>query len=148
MSTTATVIVANHLVQRGIVTKLKADTALIAWLTARSAQSEIREDQWQGRNFVYPAVRVDLQPQEPVGNPPCMSDVGINIYCFSESDNSEQADVLAGLVNDALARKNFSGTGYRSGIVRPVSLVPAERMAERIWRSMVQFTAMLQKGAV
>ena len=57
--------ISNDLVQAAIVAKLKADTTLVAWLTARSAENEIRESQWQGTVFSFPAVRVELGTQEP-----------------------------------------------------------------------------------
>lgn len=148
MGVTSSVFIANQNVQAGIVAKLKAATTLVAWLTARSVEDEIRENQWQGRDFVYPATRVDLLPQVPLGNPPCTSEIGFNVHCFSESDSSRQADTLAGLVEEALARTAFTGTDFRSGRVRTESIVPANRTGERVWQATVQFMAMLQKGAI
>ena len=148
MGVTTSVFIPNQDVQASIIAKMKDASTLVAWLTARSVESEIRENQWQGRDFTYPATRVDLLPQVPLGNPPCVSEVGFNVHCFSESDSSRQADTLAGLVEEALARTAFIGTGYRSGLVRTESLVPANRTAERIWQATVQFIAMLQKGTV
>ena len=130
--------IANDRVQAGIIAKLKADTALIAWLTVRSADSEIRESQWQGAVFTYPAVRVDLGTQLPGGNGPCYltnGEIPFTVYSYSEDDSSKQADVLAGLVNDALLGEQFSSTGFTTGLVKSDGLVSATRLAERLWRA-------------
>lgn len=130
--------IANDRIQAAIVAKLKADATLIAWLTARSAGSEVRESQWQGTVFTYPAVRVDLGTQMPSGNGPCYlanGEMPFTVYSYSEDDSSKQADVLAGLVNDALLGQQFSGTGFTTGLVKSDGLASATRLAERLWRA-------------
>lgn len=130
--------IANDRVQAGIIAKLKANAALIAWLTAKSADDEIRESQWQGTVFTYPAVRVDLGTQLPGGNGPCYlinGEIPFTVYSYSEDDSSKQADVLAGLVNVALLGEQFSGTGFTTGLVKSDGLVSASRLAERLWRA-------------
>jgi len=131
--------IANDRVQAAIVAFLKADTALTAWLTARSAGSEIREAQWQGTIFSYPAVRVDLGTQLPDGLGTCYTSNGqipFTVYSYSEHDSSQQADQLAHLVNNALFGKQISGgTGFTTGLVKSDGLVSATRLAERLWRA-------------
>lgn len=138
--------ISNDLVQAGIITKLKADTALTTWLTDRSAGSEIRENQWQGRQFVYPAIRVDLLPQTEAGNPPCYSQALFNVFAFTEGDSSKDCGILAGLIDTAMIRKNFSGTGYNSGIISSLGTVPPIRTAERTWQALGQFQTNLYGG--
>lgn len=138
--------ISAELVQAGIIAKLKADTSLIAWLTARSASAEIRENQWQGRQFVYPAIRVDLLPQTEPGNPPCYSQVLFNVFAFTESDSSKDCGILAGLVDTALIRKKISGTGYDSGLVLSLGAVPPLRTAERVWQALGQYQTNLYGG--
>lgn len=128
----------NDLIQAAIITKLKADTALVAFLTAASAANEIREAQWQGREFVYPAVRVTVGTQLAGGNGPCYTTTGqtpFTIYCYSEQDSSQQADQLAGLVDDALLGLHLSGTGFRTGPVLSDGLIKAIRTGERVWQA-------------
>ncbi len=127
--------ISNDLIQAAIISKLKADSALIEWLTERGSSKEIRENQWQGRSFSYPAVRVDLGTQTEQGNPPCYSTMPFSIYSYTEDDSSQLCDVLAGLVNAALLRKRFSGTGFSSGIVIADGLTSAARSSERVWRA-------------
>lgn len=148
MSETETVIIDNNLIQAAIITFMKANAALVDWLSNFSAENEIRENQWQGRDFVYPAIRVDLVSQQPIGNPPCHAELAFNVFCYSESDSSQQADKLAGLINAALARKAFTGTGFRSGTVRPQNILGAQRVAERVWEAVCQYQVMLQMGTI
>lgn len=138
--------ISPELVQAGIVAHLKADSALIAFLTARSAQNEIRENQWQGRSFSYPALRVDLLTQTEPGNPPCYSQTAFNVFCFTEDNSSKECGVLAGLLNESLIRKKFSGTGYISGLVTTLGMVPPLRTTERVWQALGQFQANLYGG--
>lgn len=138
--------ISPELVQAGIITKLKANTALTTWLTDRSAGSEIRENQWQGRQFVYPAIRVDLLAQTEPGNPPCYSQALFNVFAFTEGDSSKDCGILAGLVNTALIRKKFSGTGYDSGLVSSLGVVSPIRTAERTWQALGQYQTNLYGG--
>jgi hypothetical protein len=138
--------ISDELVQAGIIAKLKANTALITFLTDRSAGDEIRENQWQGRQFVYPLIRVDLVNQDEVGNPPCFSRASFNVFAITEGDSSKDAGVLAGLVNEALIRKKFSGTGYNSGLIVSLGSAGAIRTAERTWQALRQYQANLFGG--
>ena len=138
--------ISPELLQAGIIAKLKADSALVAWLTARSAGNEIRENQWQGRQFIYPAVRVDLLPQTETGNPPCYSQSLFNVFAFAEGDSSKDCAILAGLIDSALIRKKFSGTGFGSGLVITLGTVPPIRTAERIWQALGQYQTNLYGG--
>jgi hypothetical protein len=135
-----------ELVQAGIIAQLKANSALTTWLTDRSAGSEIRENQWQGRQFVYPAIRVDLLPQTEPGNPPCYSQTLFNVFAFTEGDSSKDCGILSGLIDAALIRKKFSGTGYGSGLVITLGAVPPIRTAERVWQALGQYQTNLYGG--
>lgn len=138
--------ISPELVQAGIITHLKADSALIAWLTTYSAQNEIRENQWQGRTFVYPAVRVDLLTQTEPGDPPCYAQVLFNVFSFTEGDSSLTCGQLAGLIDTALIRKKFNGTGFNSGLVITLGTVPPIRTADRLWQGLGQYQANLYGG--
>lgn len=130
--------VSNDVFQAAVIAKLKANAALVAWLTARSAGNEIRESRWQGTVFVYPNVRVDVGTQNPLGDGPCYLTNGeatFSCLSFSEGDSSKEADVLAGLVNAALVGKRLSGTGFKSLVIKSDGLTSASRTGERVWRA-------------
>lgn len=125
----------SDLIQAAIVAKLKADSALIAWLTQFGCQDEVRESQWQARQFLYPNVRVELGTQIEDGNPPCYSTLPFTVYCYSEKDSSREANQLAGYVNDALLRKNVSGSGWHSQLIVSDGSIAARRVSERVWQA-------------
>ena len=135
--------IANNNIQAAIIAKLKANTALTDWLTARSAGSEIRETSWQGAAFTYPAVRASVGTQQPGPDTShcylTTGEVPFTVLCFSESDSSQQADVLAGLVNAALIGQRLSGTGFRSLAIQSDGLTHAVRTGERVWRAVGLF---------
>lgn len=130
--------ISNDTFQAAVVAKLKANATLANWLTSLGAGSEIRENQWQGATFVYPAVRVDVGTQTPVGDGPCYlttSEFTFTVLSFSESDSSKEADLLAGLVNAALVGRQLSGTGFKSLVIKSDGLTSASRTGERTWRA-------------
>lgn len=131
--------ISNELVQAAIISKLKANTGLTTWLTARSAGSEIRELQYQGSSFVYPAVRVQAGSQIPDGpTSHCYTTNGespFTVVSFSEGDSSLQCDQLAGLVNVALINNVLTGTGFRSLRIQVDNLIKATRIGQRLWQA-------------
>lgn len=133
--------ISNYVIQAAIVAKLKANSALTTWLSNLSAGSEIRESNYQGAKFTYPAVRVETGTQQP--GPPTShcylttGEVPFTVACFSESDSSKQADQLANLVNAALVGARISGTGFNSLIIQSDGMTHATRAAERVWRAVV-----------
>lgn len=131
--------ISPELIQAAIISHLKADAALVAWLTARSVANEIRESNWQGGAFSYPAVRAEAGSQLPG---PAASvcylttgEVPFTLLSFDESDSSKEADTLAGMVNAALIGKRITGTGFNSLVIQSDGLTHATRTAERVWRA-------------
>lgn len=129
----------NNDIQAAIITKLKANAGLTAFLTARSAAAEIRELEYQGAVFAYPTVRVGVGTLNAPGiTESCYTeqgDVTFMVDAYSESDSSKEADQLAGLVADALIGSQLSGSGFRSLVIQFDGLVHAARATERIWRA-------------
>lgn len=138
--------ISNDLIQAALITTLKADTALVDWLTARNAANEIRENEWQGAAFVYPAVRVEIGPQLPITNGVChttQSELTFSIISLSEQDSSQQATTLAGLVNAALFAKRISGTGFASLLIDSDGMPGATRTIERVWQVIAPYRVRL-----
>ena len=131
----------NDDIQAGLIAYLKADTTIVALLAAGTS---IKEDQWQGTTFVYPAVRVDLGIQLPRAN--CDgAETTFSILCYSEDASSQEADELAGTVNDQLHRKAFTKSSIRYSIYSQ-GLIPAIREDDRTWRSEATFHATVEPG--
>lgn len=131
--------ISNELIQAAVITRLKANTALVNWLTTRSAANEIRELQYQGTTFTYPAVRVQMGAQVPDGlTSVCYEangEIPFTVISFSESDSSLQCDQLAGLVNTALLGGALSGTGFKSLRIQSDGITKATRAGQRVWQS-------------
>lgn len=127
----------NQVIQADFITDLLAYSALTGLLA--SAQ-EVREDQYQGTVFAFPAVRVAILNQTPIIGPEqCdLALLTFSIRCFAEEASSKMADTLAGLANDRFHRRNFHGTGWLSWL-RSAGLIGAIRMDERVWRSEALF---------
>jgi len=138
----------NDLIQAALVAKLKADTALVAYLTGFGAGSEIREAQYQSREFLYPAVRVEVGTQTEEGDPPCYSTLPFTVYSYSEKDSSREANQLAGYVNDAILRKAVYGSGWISGIIITDGAIAARRANERVWQAVNLYRVNIYGGVL
>ena len=125
----------NDQIQTGIVSYLKGIATITAELTT---SAEIREDQWQGRDFVYPNIRVRMISNSPqVDNRDgCNHSVNIGIMAFSEDASSQQADRIAGIIGTVLHGRGFSSNSLSFHSV-VTNLVPAVRSDMRTWRSEV-----------
>lgn len=127
----------NTQIQSAIITKLKSITSLIDALNdAGSSLSEIREDQWQGTEFIYPNIRVRMISNSPEGDtaycPRC--EFTLSIMVFSQGYSSLEADTLAGIIASYLNKTSFS-------IVQTIlytqvtNIIPAIRSDRNTWRA-------------
>lgn len=129
--------------QEDIVQRLKANLALVAKL---DSSKEIKEDQWKGRAFKYPAIRVNILPIVPTQNSDCVLwRAQFSVLCYSEKDSSMEANEIAGLVLVALHNLPFTGTNIKFTMINSRQLIPARSEDERTWRSEVIFNSLLQK---
>lgn len=132
--------VTNDEFQAAVVAKLKANSALSAWLTDRGAGAEIREIDYQGASFIYPNIRVGEITMTPAGDQvegcaTAISDATFTIVSSSEDDSSKNANILAGIVDDALQGKRIYASGFKSLVIQLDGLTGATRSVERIWQT-------------
>lgn len=126
----------NDEIQAALIAKLKGNANIVALL---SSSGDIKEDQWQGTSYIYPAVRLQLNSNEPlIPNCPHLR-IGLSILVFTESDNSLQSDQIAGIINNELHDKQFSSNGIAISL-RTTNLVPAVKSDVRTWRSQILMT--------
>ena len=122
----------NDEVQAAIVAYIKAQSTITAEL--KDGADEVREDNWQGREFTYPNIRVRLIDNEPA-EPECnLHRVVLSFLVFSENASSQEADRIAGIINNTLHGRSFQSNNI-SFSLRTTSLVPAIRSDERTWRA-------------
>jgi len=119
----------NDEIQAALVAYAKSKATILSKL---SDTAEIREDQWQGRTFTYPAVRLRLVSNKPLE---CSQELEFAWQVFSENSSSQQADDICGTINDEFHRKSFDSNGLRFTGVICSDLIPAFRMNERTWRA-------------
>lgn len=131
------------LVQSGLIAHLKTKTAVTDLL---SSTGDIKEDQWQGRDFVYPAIRFGNIALIPQTDNSCeLYSLDLAWYVFSEKPSSWEADKISGIINAELNNAQFSvsvtdGDGEIYDLqfyLRTIQIQPAERIDERTWKSVV-----------
>lgn len=127
----------NDDVQAALITYLKAQSALLVKL---ASTGEVREDQWQGTDFAYPALRVALSLQTKLA---CGSRLTFSILVFSEKATSREADDIAGDVSALLDGKNFTRSGVRFAGIASAGLVPAQHTGTNLWKAEARFTSIL-----
>ncbi len=136
-------------VQAAILILMKSQAELVS-----AVQDEIREDNWMGTTFKYPAYRLAVNTLSPQTNGECrplIMEVAWAVYCFSESTSSQQSSYLAGLVAAAMMGKQ----------IRTTTIVPVTRInipdngimlpvpeGERFWRAEVNFRAQIKRSGM
>lgn len=95
---------------------------------------EIREDQWQSKNFTYPNIRVRLISNDLDLTKCGLHSVLFSCMAFSEEYSSQQADRIAGIMGITLHERSFVSNSI-AFTTTVTDLVPAIRISEQTWRS-------------
>lgn len=132
-------------VQAEVIALLKADAPLVARVGV-----EIREEQWQGTQFVYPCIRAGASSAVPMGVDLCGPNNSRNrfiVWSMTEDASSQNADINMGLAIRALAGKYLSGAAtaftnpFTSGMIRVVA--PGQQSAiandQNVWMAQTTF---------
>ena len=123
----------NDTIQAALLAYMQSKTDITSEL---GSSSDIKETQWQGRDFDYPAVRIRIISNTPVENSGCRHDVNIGIQVFSEQASSLEASQIAGIIGNTLHRKQFSSDSLNFALW--VTDTPgAVRSDIQTWRSEV-----------
>jgi len=133
-------LISNEVVQADFIAALKAHATLTALLS--SGASGVKEDQYQGKNIGFPAVRYNLIDQRPYNErEQCTHSIlGFSIRCYAEGASSKVADQVAGVVVGFLHRRNIQGTGWY-GFVRAINTNGAVHITEDLWMTEAYFQA-------
>ena len=73
----------NDRIQAALLARAKSKATILAKL---DDPDEIREDQWQGREFTYPDYRIRIIRNEPLND--CYQRVEFSFQAFSETSSS------------------------------------------------------------
>lgn len=136
----------NSEIQSALVSKIKANATIVLQLTNNDTE-DIKEDNWQGRNFDYPAIRINLLDQviDPSSNDRCLVSKSIfSIIILSTDDSSKQADDIAGVVASQLDNKGFTQSGIKFERLRCERLIPAKPVND-LWRSEAVFSSRVRR---
>jgi len=136
--------IADNLVQADLISKLKSIVAVTNLLG--DGISGIKELEWQGDDFKYPCVRLDLEnvgyefdEQENCGLYFCE----FSVYTFSQERSSKQCSQIKGLLEKALTGLGFTGTYAKFNRLRLLDSVPAVREDSRTWRTQLSYRTRL-----
>lgn len=144
--------ITNNQIQEALVTRLKDSTRpeIAAIHAALASGDEVRENQFQGTEFAYPAIRVSFAYLNPTENTPCRDDIFrsyFSIVSFSESTSSLEADNIAGLVAEALDEAIIDVATFRTGNISLGSVNGAIRIGPRLWRAETFFRTSIYQRA-
>lgn len=122
----------SQMIQIDLVADLKSAAAITAFL---NGASQIKESQYQGRDFSYPAVRLQMLTNRPfTEREQCdHSEINFAIRAYSEAASSKECGQIANAILDRYHRKNFAGTGYNAWFYL-VSQGQPELMRDGLWR--------------
>lgn len=134
--------IATDTIKAAVVSKLKSNTTLTGALVNGGGAAAIKEAQYQGSDYNFPAVRVMIVRQTPLHS---LRQCDIarflgTIYVYAEGPSSQPCDNLAGIVNGVLHRHQVKGgTIGTDGFYIPELLCSglsgAVRLNERLWRA-------------
>lgn len=134
--------IGNDNIQAGIISKLKAASTVTALL---ATSGEVRELQYQGTDFLYPALRARIGTQtKDRASPFCtFGFVPFTIQTFSEEKSSQEADNIAGVVADFLHGNFIKGTGFILNNIECIGLVGAIQTSEKLWMSESNYLSLM-----
>lgn len=134
----------DEYIQSDLIAKLKTITSVVALLP--DGASGIKELQWQGDTFQYPAVRLDLESNDYEFDEQDRCNlwrVEFSIYVFSQERSSKQCSTIKGLLENYLTGLGFTGTYAKYSRLRLIDNVPAMREDSNTWRSQIRYSTRL-----
>jgi len=129
----------SYKVQSAFLAYYKSQPSIVSLLVSGTVQ--IKESQWQGVDFTYPAIRVyvDLFPSVN-GCGPDTAKVCTEIY--SEQKSSKEAKVIAGTITNLMHKHPFTSNGLKFSMVRVTQEYKAERSIYA-WMSRIEMEVLV-----
>ena len=113
-----------------------------ATITAVITSAEMREDQWQGTTFTYPAIRIRMISNVPSSMQCNYNNISLSFLVFTEDASSQNADRIAGIISQALHDRSFSSNNI-AFYLKTTNLIPAIRSDKTTWRSEVMMNGIV-----
>jgi hypothetical protein len=137
-------IIREDQIQAAFLSHLKSNLAL----TVEVVANQIREAQIQTTEFVYPGIRIRVEPGTP-GEADCPQPSAIRIAIFSEESSSQQALRISGIITQQHHNTSFSATGLGQAMVFTgikVTPLPVVRQDYTTWRAELILNMIVSKG--
>lgn len=136
--------ISNNLVKAALIAKADTTPAILAIPIASGTVSEYN---FQGTDWVYPCVRLQLDPQTDVlsGNK-CPSFIEFSWYILSEHQSSEQADQIAGVFASVFRDLSFTRNSIKFSGIQILENIPAIKQDARTWRAQVRCRALINNA--
>lgn len=133
-------------IQAAFISYLKSKPTLTSQFTGVSG-TEIRENQWQGSDFVYPALRIYVDVIPSVNG--CGPDTAmVCLDAYSEQKSSRQSKLIAQTLVNVLHKKRFKAGGLDFPMVRVTKTDRAVRTIYA-WVTRVNVTVLVNSiGAI
>lgn len=135
-------------IQADIVTDVKGTASITSLL---NTADEVRESEYQGRTFGYPAIRVAIVAQVPLPGPePCdLTRLSFVLRVYTEGGSSRSNSQILEQVNNRYHRRLFDANTWRS-VFRSVGLNNPTRASEKLWRGEAMFEGIVypKSGAI
>lgn len=133
--------IGDEVIQAAIVAKLKA---LAPFGDVQPV--EVREFEWQGDEFTYPNIRVELEDNRYYYDEQercSLQYVEFSVYVFSQQRSSKECSQIKTLVTNAMVGIGFNDTtrNLRFTSVRVVDNIPVVREDARTWRSQIKLSS-------
>ncbi|MCK5547450.1 MAG: hypothetical protein KAI64_00435 [Thermoplasmata archaeon] len=140
--------ISNDILKADLVALLKGYSTLTELLVRQDGEGgeeNVKESQYAGTQFIYPAVRVRINRQIPlIDRGPCdHARLSLSIRVLTEGASSQECDSIAGVVNSFLHGSSgggrfLQGTGWRT-FMRSNGLEAAIRTGEKAWMAVANF---------
>lgn len=132
--------IGDETIQQAIVAKFKTLAPFTSSL-GQVTSTEVREFDWQGAEFSYPNIRIELEENIPYFDEQrncTLQRVEFSAYIYSEQKSSKECSQIKTSVLNGFT------TGFTSNSVkflepRILENIPALREDSRTWRSQVRF---------
>lgn len=136
--------ISDEKIQADLIAKIRTLSTVVA---ALPNVNEIREFYWQGDEFAYPNIRLDLESNDYVFDEQAgcsLWEIEFSLYVFSEERSSKQCSTIKGLLENALTGQGWHGTYAKYTRLRLQENIPAVRQDERTWRSQLRYLTRVQ----
>ena len=130
--------ISHDIIQAAVIAKLRASAALLA------VTADIRELGYQGTDFTYPNVRLQIQAQEADLDCATLSLVTFSLYAYSDLPSSKECSSLVDMARRVLNNhmlidiaqvERFMGLRMRS-----LTMSSPYRATSKVWRADVHFS--------